>query len=561
MSLRPHFIILAEPEVAKNAIITSIKEPSTFSEQISLLQAKLQVDKAKIEAKRKLIYNDLHTALAYKFPSHEIHFFGSSITGLDVQGSDLDVYIENVRDSHKPDVVTLKTLRFLIFKSRKFCDVLLIPAAKVPIIKCIHTKTQICCDINVKNKVSVQNSKLIKYYLNLDDKIRPLMIFIKFWAEHYDLKKVNFFSSYALYMMVIFYLQQEPYKLPTVFDLQKNIQPEIIDGWNCAFNPIEFSSPALKNATILDLTLGFFRFYGEFDYITNVISPYCSTEIDKVSFLKPFNLPECYQIYNNQKLVLPTKSGICVQDPFEHARNVTSSVPLLCTGKFTNLCRIAVKIIEKGEKELLHKLITNNSVTVFGFVINKTGTMTDEEWISSVKEITVKLITDILKLNISTKQNFGTDSVTYNAVGTQNIWDNRINILKNLLTQLPPETNEIEREIAVTTCILKYFPQNLFTGLCLNLTFKKNPMRVEVLLRQVGKAKHFFHVYHFINMRLVKFVNLIETRKVILNAETNPNNVNSMEIKSGENSPETAKTGPGKLKRCEILSSQMKFFS
>ncbi|XP_044255615.1 uncharacterized protein LOC123005749 [Tribolium madens] len=497
--------ITSDPEVAKKALIASVKEPPTFAEQVQLLQNKLQIGKEEMEQNRNIIYDDLNLALSQTYNSYDICFFGSSITGLDVQGSDLDVYIDNVRPVMKPEVAVLKTIRFLIFKVRKFCDVLLISGAKTPIIKCIHTKTQICCDINVKNKLSVRNSELIKYYLTLDEKIKPLMIFVKFWADFYDLKKVNFFSSYALYMMVIYYLQQTPYNVPTVLTLQRNAPPEIVDGWNCGFDEIDFTSPALENATILDLVVGFFRFYGHFDYISNVITPFYGGIIDKASFLKPYDLPRCYHTYMSQSVSLTVNSGICIQDPFEHSRNVSASVPLQCIGRFTMLCRTAEKLIESDtEKELLYKLLTSKIVSDFSFEITKNCEKSDQEWINLVQEVTLKLLSRVLNLKVTEITN--ETNVTYNATGQQNIWDNRINIYKNL-TQLPPNTTEIDKEIAVTECILKYFPQNLNISLSLTLTFKENPQRVDVSIKQLRKCKHFFHVIHYIKVKLVKFIN------------------------------------------------------
>ncbi|EFA02081.2 uncharacterized protein mkg-p [Tribolium castaneum] len=499
--------ITADPEAVKKALLASIKEPPTFAEQIQLLQKQLQVGKAEIEQNRNIIYDDLNLALSQTYNSYDICFFGSSITGLDVQGSDLDVYIDNVRPVTKPEVAVLKTIRFLIFKSRKFCDVLLISGAKTPIIKCIHTKTQICCDINVKNRLSVRNSELIKYYLTLDAKIKPLMIFVKFWADLYGLKKVNFFSSYALYMMVIYYLQQPPYSVPTVLTLQRNAPPEIVDIWNCGFDEIDFTSPALEKTTILDLLVGFFRFYGHFDYVSNVIAPFYGAIIDKASFLKPHDLPRCYHTYMSQSVALAVNSGVCIQDPFEHSRNVSASVPLQCIGRFTNMCRMAEKLTQNGETELLYKLLTTRTEPVFSFEINKVSEKSDQEWINLVREITMKFLSRVLNLKVSETLMNASPDVTYNASGQQNIWDNRINIYKNL-TQLPSNTSEIDKEIAVTECILKYFPQNLNTSLILQLKFKENPTRVEVSVKQMGKCKQFFHIYHYIKVKLVKFINL-----------------------------------------------------
>ncbi|RZC33063.1 uncharacterized protein BDFB_002436 [Asbolus verrucosus] len=479
------------PEESSASIINSLKEGKTFVDQVSILQNKLQASNpAEVQKNRKIIYNDIQGALAPMFPHPQIHFFGSSITGLDFKGSDLDVYIGNVRQCTKPEVMTLKTIRMLIYKSKKFCDLLLISGAAVPIIKCIHTRTQICCDLNIRNKLSVSNSKLIKYYLTLDEKLRPLMITIKFWIECYGLKKANFFSGYAVYLMVIFYLQQKPYNLPTVIELQKNCPPDIEDGWNCAFSPSANTFSALNNETLLGLVSGFFRFYSNFDYVSQVICPYLGTPIKKICFIKPYDLPDCYKYYMTQNKGLHLNSGICIQDPFEHSRNVASSIPLQYVGKFAVLCKFAEQFTTHSEADLLHKLLTkcsSFSMNEFAFSIEKShtsdGESPNQEWFESVQNLIIKTLKQILRCQVTKVASGTPDQAIFDCVSPHNMWDKRINIMKNLQAQLPVETNEIDREIAISTCIFNYFPEVQTTKFLCFLTFKKDPCRIEIIMK------------------------------------------------------------------------------
>jgi hypothetical protein len=524
MPLRPDFTVLAESATYKLQILASVKEGATFADQMAILENKLKVDQAQVENNRRLIRNDLTAALSPMFALNKIYFFGSSITGLDVPGSDLDVYIANVRQQFKSEVMMLKLIRTLIFKCRKFCDVLLISGAKIPIIKCIHTKTQICCDLNIRNKLSVCNSELIKYYLSLDEKLKPLMIMIKFWAERCGLKKVNYFSSYALYMMVIFYLQQEPYSLPSVLELQRPTPPDIVDGWNGSFAPLDFESEALTHASMLDLVAGFFKFYSKFDYAGYVVAPYVGKGIEKTGFLKPFDLPGYYHAYSSQHQVFQVNVSICIQDPFEHSRNVSASVPHNCVGKFVVLCKHAAQMTTQSEKGLLYKLLMNMSspLNEYAFLMKKDEERDEKEWIQSIKSTTSKLLKEVLHYDVTEMPSFGADHISYTCVGKWNVWENRVNIMKNLQSELPHDVSEIDKEIAVTTCIVKYFPKALQTWLVVNLTFKKNPCRMEFLAKSKTKCKVFLHVSHFIRVKLEECMEkgAVEVDDVANEAET-----------------------------------------
>ena len=55
-------------------------------------------------------------------------------------------------------------------------------AAKVPIVKCWDPELQLACDINVNNPLALENTRMIKTYVQLDDRVRPLAKIIKHWT-------------------------------------------------------------------------------------------------------------------------------------------------------------------------------------------------------------------------------------------------------------------------------------------------------------------------------------------------------------------------------------------
>jgi DNA polymerase sigma len=56
-------------------------------------------------------------------------------------------------------------------------------AAKVPIVKCWDPELQLAADLNVNNPLALQNTKMIKTYVQLDDRVRPLAKIIKYWTK------------------------------------------------------------------------------------------------------------------------------------------------------------------------------------------------------------------------------------------------------------------------------------------------------------------------------------------------------------------------------------------
>ena len=61
--------------------------------------------------------------------------------------------------------------------------VVCIPAAKVRIVKVWDPELQLSCDINVNNVAAIENTRMIKTYIQLDDRVRPLAMIIKHWTK------------------------------------------------------------------------------------------------------------------------------------------------------------------------------------------------------------------------------------------------------------------------------------------------------------------------------------------------------------------------------------------
>jgi DNA polymerase sigma len=61
--------------------------------------------------------------------------------------------------------------------------VVCVAAAKVPIVKIWDPELQLASDMNVNNTLAIENTRMIKTYVQIDDRVRPLAMIIKHWTK------------------------------------------------------------------------------------------------------------------------------------------------------------------------------------------------------------------------------------------------------------------------------------------------------------------------------------------------------------------------------------------
>lgn len=61
--------------------------------------------------------------------------------------------------------------------------VVCVPHAKVPIAKFWDPELQLACDMNVNNTLALENTRMIKTYVEIDDRVRPLAMIVKQWTK------------------------------------------------------------------------------------------------------------------------------------------------------------------------------------------------------------------------------------------------------------------------------------------------------------------------------------------------------------------------------------------
>lgn len=55
--------------------------------------------------------------------------------------------------------------------------------AKVPIVKFWDPELSLACDLNVNNTLALENTRMIRTYVQIDARVRPLAMIIKYWAK------------------------------------------------------------------------------------------------------------------------------------------------------------------------------------------------------------------------------------------------------------------------------------------------------------------------------------------------------------------------------------------
>lgn len=185
--------------------------------------------------------------------------------------------------------------------------------AKVPIVKMWDPELEVACDMNVNNTMALENTRMIRTYVEIDERVRILAMVVKYWTKRRSLNDAALggtLSSYTWICMCINFLQtRDPPILPS---LQKRPHEDqtTADG-----KPADFDSDmdtlkgfsASNTSSIGQLLFGFFRYYGyEYDYETSVISVREGRVLRKPD--KGWHL-----LQNNR---------LCVEEPFNTSRNL-----------------------------------------------------------------------------------------------------------------------------------------------------------------------------------------------------------------------------------------------
>ncbi|XP_015186857.1 PREDICTED: speckle targeted PIP5K1A-regulated poly(A) polymerase [Polistes dominula] len=374
-SIRRHDNHVTETTEAVNldCIKSIFNNETTFEIQLETFLNTVLLSDTEVEERYESICKFLDEKFASVFPNCRSYRFGSTQMGLGFKECDLDIYMDigvPICES-KNGLMTKKVFRdvkHVMYKMNNvFTNILPILKARTPIIKFYFVPNKVSCDISFKNAFGIYKSNLIKHCLSLDQRIKPLMVIIKFWGRQSKMSGSGNISNYALLLLIIFYLQQpETRILPPLMELQKTCEPIIIDGWQVNFDENAVLPPITNRSTIPQLLTGFFNFYANFPFKTNIICPRDGIAHPKELFIDTSNLPDYMNRYKEMAMQeeskLKVSSCACIQDPIELNNNSVGSIYAKKIALFQKNCKISADICtsfqDNNYKNLLENLLT-----------------------------------------------------------------------------------------------------------------------------------------------------------------------------------------------------------
>ncbi|RUO96719.1 hypothetical protein BC936DRAFT_141565 [Jimgerdemannia flammicorona] len=239
----------------------------------------------------------------------------SSENNLGTSNSDVDICVTTPWTGLRNVYTLAKGL-----KKHGMQKVYCVPRAKVPIVKMEDPSLDLACDINVNNTLALQNTRMIKTYVEIDPRVRPLAMIIKHWARQRvlnDAANGGTLSTYTWTCMIINFLQmREPPILPTLHQIPHDPHPDniVINGLDSSFfDDVEaLQGYGERNKESLGgLLFAFFRRYAiEFDYEHHVVSVRQGRYLTKEE--KGWDQGRLYRL-------------LCVEEPFNVSRNLGNS--------------------------------------------------------------------------------------------------------------------------------------------------------------------------------------------------------------------------------------------
>ena len=132
------------------------------------------------EERRRRLVEKLERLLQDRWPGQQINVsvFGSTGNKLGTKDSDVDICIS----TSCKDIEHVCSIADLLARNgmeRVVC----VSSARVPIVKVWDPDLQVACDMNVNNPIALVNTELIRSYVAIDERFRPLAMIVKYWAK------------------------------------------------------------------------------------------------------------------------------------------------------------------------------------------------------------------------------------------------------------------------------------------------------------------------------------------------------------------------------------------
>lgn len=347
MSVREKFTEKLK-ETAFHQLISLLKNCTNDSQVPNIINKILLPNPERFNQVKQEIERDLYEILRFGSYEFRVYNFGSAVTGLAFQGSDLDYFVH----CSENDTPVVNLINEAVKRSRqtgKFQFVCRIINARVPLLRLRHLNTNLELDVNFSSPRGCYNSQYLKFLLNYDPRIFQLAVIIKYWGLCANVSgKCPNINNYTLILLLIFFCQNLPAEqklLPALEVFQYNLPENNYGQWNYAFN-MDFTSTNTNRMNIRQLLLEFFKFYSVFDFQRYIVSTAKGRCYDRVFFHNLATVPAEFGRYivavrQHDYPPINLKPPLCIQDPFELNFNVGSIVPDKIVKKFIKYAQLS----------------------------------------------------------------------------------------------------------------------------------------------------------------------------------------------------------------------------
>lgn len=293
-----------------------------------------------IEGNRKKLVAKLEKLFNDKWPGRDIkvHLFGSSGNNTCSDDSDVDICITTPWRELE-NVCMIAELLHQHGMEKVVC----VSSAKVPIVKIWDPELKLACDMNVNNTLALENTRMVRTYVDIDERVRQLAMIVKYWTRRRIVNDAAFggtLSSYTWICMVIAFLQlRDPPVLPALHQCDglrlprdDNTRSEFADD----VEALQERFGDKNKESLASLLFNFFRFYAhEFDYDKYVLSIRMGKLLTKTE----------------KKWHIGSNNMLCVEEPFNTVRNLGNTADDTSFRGLHMELRRAFELISEGKFE------------------------------------------------------------------------------------------------------------------------------------------------------------------------------------------------------------------
>ena len=284
-----------------------------------------QLEQNKKDKSRTKLFKFLKQLLESRFPGSTLDKFGSSVTGLSLAQGDLDLCLQI--SGTVPKKIFNKIGKLL--RQYDFVEIVVIPHAKVPIVKCRDAKTGIPLDISVNNTLALHNTQLLKTYSMQDARVSQAILAIKYWAMCRDVSDApaGTLSSYSWSLMSIQSMQMTT--PPLVANVQsgkkRNIQNVEGDEYDVTIHPNPKNLLKQQNQqTLGEIIVHFFETFANWDWANDICSIRNGAPLsrDEKNWIE--HDPTAIDIIINDESKRVGKHSLPIEDPFDLKRDLST---------------------------------------------------------------------------------------------------------------------------------------------------------------------------------------------------------------------------------------------